>query len=171
MEDEWSQLISFFSFQLIYLLTFHPNNNSPPSLCPTPFPHQPPHLCVSSIFPHQPCAMPSSVPPLLIPCLLTLGQGTQVHILHMKEAYLASRFTQHPSISAWHTLPKPWTFQPKAWATLLPDSLPHMTQKFCIYCNPFSLFFEYSCSFFLSFLPFLSLPSQGHFPGLLPWDM
>jgi hypothetical protein len=32
------------------------------------------------------------------------GQGTEVHILHIK-ADLASRFFQHPSVPTWHTLP------------------------------------------------------------------
>ena len=39
----------------------------------------------------------------------TQGQGTEVHILHTK-ADLASRFSQHPSVPTWHTLPPTLNF-------------------------------------------------------------
>lgn len=34
----------------------------------------------------------------------TLGQGTEVHIL-LSKADLLSRFSRHPSVPTWHTLP------------------------------------------------------------------
>lgn len=37
------------------------------------------------------------------------GQGTEVHILHTK-ADLAFRFSKHPSVPIWHTLPSTLTF-------------------------------------------------------------
>jgi hypothetical protein len=80
------------------------------------------------------------------------GQGTEVHILHLKKD-LASWISQHPSVPIWHTLPPTQNFLAQGWAASSPEAPPYIIQTF------WTLFFFSSLSLYAC--PFLS-PSPAY---------
>ena len=76
----------------------------------------------------------------------TPGQGSKVHILHIKADHPASKFSQHPSVP---TCPNPEHSNPGLNACFLPLPLPLPPSSFI---------------FLLSLYRFLSLPSHDDFP-------
>ena len=81
----------------------------------------------------------------------------EVHILHIK-VDLTPRFSQHPSVPAWHTLTPTLNFPAQGQRCPFPESLLPIQSRY----------FDSSFSLHVPRLP--SLPSHGNFPYLLPWD-
>ena len=88
-----------------------------------------------------------------------LGQGTEMLILHTK-ADLASRFSQHPSVPTWHTLPpNPELSSQGLGCPCHPEAPPYIIQSF-------GSLYSLLLSLFSLCVPIPFRPSS---PWWLPW--